>query len=270
MPKLQDLNPFAEKEVPLAGKRISVIQQENITSDLAAASRPIILPQPQANETWSQPGGIATNAPGHLALERQRQIGVERQCRHRLQLLRQADGQPDRLRRPGVHARRGGQGDGRQRFGRRGCVEGVDHAAQREGPGRLRRRPGGRRRAHLRGNRLRRRGGARCQGRQEAVGEESGLAVARLADGCGRARFRGHEGGAGVSASPAPTAPSFGISRASPSAPAFWSTPAPRSTATRWSCPIRPATWSRFACRPVSRSGRNRWRARARHPLWAP
>ena len=68
MPKLQDLNPFAEKEVPLEGKRISVIQQENITSDLAAANRPIVLPQPQANDAWSQPGGTATNAPGHLAL----------------------------------------------------------------------------------------------------------------------------------------------------------------------------------------------------------
>jgi outer membrane protein assembly factor BamB len=68
MPKLQDLNPFAEKEVPLAGKRISVIQQENITSDVVAASRPIVLPQPQANDAWSQPGGTPTNAPGHLAL----------------------------------------------------------------------------------------------------------------------------------------------------------------------------------------------------------
>jgi outer membrane protein assembly factor BamB len=68
MPKLQDLNPFAEKEVPLPGKRISVIQQENITSDLASANRPIALPAPQANDSWSQPGGIPNNAPGHLAL----------------------------------------------------------------------------------------------------------------------------------------------------------------------------------------------------------
>jgi outer membrane protein assembly factor BamB len=68
MPKLQDLNPFAEKELPLPGKRVSVIQQENITSDLSAATRPIVLPQPQANESWSQPGGNPTNAPGHLAL----------------------------------------------------------------------------------------------------------------------------------------------------------------------------------------------------------
>jgi outer membrane protein assembly factor BamB len=67
MPRLQDLNPFAEKEVPLTGKRIAVIQQENITSDAAAANRPILLPQPYANEAWSQPGGLPTNAPGHLA-----------------------------------------------------------------------------------------------------------------------------------------------------------------------------------------------------------
>ena len=46
MPKLQDLNPFAEKEVPLQGKRVSVIQQENITTDAVAANRPIVLPQP--------------------------------------------------------------------------------------------------------------------------------------------------------------------------------------------------------------------------------
>ena len=45
-----------------------MIQQENIASDLAAANRPIALPPPQSNETWSQPGGRASNAPGHLAL----------------------------------------------------------------------------------------------------------------------------------------------------------------------------------------------------------
>lgn len=68
MPKLQDLNPFAEKEVPLPGKRVSVIQQENISSDLATATKPITLPPQHANDTWSQPGGLPNNAPGHLAL----------------------------------------------------------------------------------------------------------------------------------------------------------------------------------------------------------
>jgi outer membrane protein assembly factor BamB len=68
LPKLQDLNPFAEKEMPLPGKRISVIQQENIASDLAAANRPIALPPPRQNDNWSQPGGVANNSPGHLML----------------------------------------------------------------------------------------------------------------------------------------------------------------------------------------------------------
>jgi outer membrane protein assembly factor BamB len=68
LPKLQDINPFAEKEVPLPGKRISVIQQENIASDLAAADKPIALPPPRQNDTWSQPGGVASNSPGHLML----------------------------------------------------------------------------------------------------------------------------------------------------------------------------------------------------------
>jgi len=68
MPRLQDLNPFAEKEVPLPGKRVAVLRQETITSDAAAAGKPVVLPPAQANETWSQPGGVASNAPGHLAL----------------------------------------------------------------------------------------------------------------------------------------------------------------------------------------------------------
>jgi outer membrane protein assembly factor BamB len=68
MPKLQDLNPFAEKEVPLPGKRVAIVQQETLRSDALAASKPVSLPPPQANDTWSQPGGVASNAPGHLAL----------------------------------------------------------------------------------------------------------------------------------------------------------------------------------------------------------
>ena len=35
---------------------------------LASAARPIALPPPRQNDTWSFPGGAATNAPGHLAL----------------------------------------------------------------------------------------------------------------------------------------------------------------------------------------------------------
>jgi outer membrane protein assembly factor BamB len=68
LPRLSDLNPFAEKEIPLPGQRVSVLQQETLRSDALAASKPMALPQPQANDSWSQPGGVASNAPGHLAL----------------------------------------------------------------------------------------------------------------------------------------------------------------------------------------------------------
>ena len=68
MPKLSDLNPFAEKEVPLPGKRVAIIQQESLRSDAVVAGRPVTLPPQQANESWSQPGGVPSNAPGHLAL----------------------------------------------------------------------------------------------------------------------------------------------------------------------------------------------------------
>src|SRR5262245_50284575 len=68
MPRLSDLNPFAEKEIPLPGRRVSVLQQETLRSDALAAGKPMGLPQPQANEAWSQPGGVPSNAPGHLAL----------------------------------------------------------------------------------------------------------------------------------------------------------------------------------------------------------
>src|SRR5260221_141202 len=68
LPKIDDINPFAEKPVPLPGKRVAVIQQENISSNLSAADKPILLPPARQNDSWSQPGGMANNAPGHLAL----------------------------------------------------------------------------------------------------------------------------------------------------------------------------------------------------------
>jgi len=69
IPKISDLNPFKEKQVPLAGKRIPVMQvQEKVPGELAAADKPVVLPPAQVNDAWSQPGGVANNAPGHLAL----------------------------------------------------------------------------------------------------------------------------------------------------------------------------------------------------------
>ncbi len=69
LPKLGDLNPFAEKQVPLPGRRISVMppQSSNVPGDLADASKPIALPPQRVNEDWAQPGGEPNNAPGHLA-----------------------------------------------------------------------------------------------------------------------------------------------------------------------------------------------------------
>lgn len=69
LPKFKDINPFADKEVPLPGKRISVMQAQDliVTGELADASAPIMLPAPVANEDWAQPGGLPNNSPGHLA-----------------------------------------------------------------------------------------------------------------------------------------------------------------------------------------------------------
>ena len=69
LPKIADLNPFKEKQVPLPGKRIPVMQvQEKLPGELAAADKPVVLPPAKSNDSWSQPGGVANNAPGHLAL----------------------------------------------------------------------------------------------------------------------------------------------------------------------------------------------------------
>ena len=68
LPKLANLNPFAEKQVPLPGKRVPVMQAAGPeTGELAPAFAPITLPAPRVNENWAQPGGVPSNAPGNLA-----------------------------------------------------------------------------------------------------------------------------------------------------------------------------------------------------------
>ncbi len=67
LPKIDEINPWAEKQQPLPGKRVAVIQQENISSNLAPGDKPILLPPARENAAWSQPGGTPSNAPGHLA-----------------------------------------------------------------------------------------------------------------------------------------------------------------------------------------------------------
>ncbi|KAB2847695.1 MAG: pyrrolo-quinoline quinone, partial [Hyphomicrobiaceae bacterium] len=40
LPRITDLNPFAEKEKPLPGKRISILEQEKKIGELAPALAP--------------------------------------------------------------------------------------------------------------------------------------------------------------------------------------------------------------------------------------
>jgi outer membrane protein assembly factor BamB len=62
-------NPFAKKEVPLPGERIAVITDPTLVNvDPAEAAKPIQLPAPQANASWSEPGGSPSNNLGHLVL----------------------------------------------------------------------------------------------------------------------------------------------------------------------------------------------------------
>lgn len=69
LPKIGDLNPFAEKQQPLPGRRRSVLQSNDKKPlELASADKPIVLPPPAVNDDWSQPGGVASNAPRHLVL----------------------------------------------------------------------------------------------------------------------------------------------------------------------------------------------------------
>jgi len=62
-------NPFANKEVPLPGERVAIISDPTtVVADPAEVGRPVQLPAPQANASWSQPGGSPSNSLGHLAL----------------------------------------------------------------------------------------------------------------------------------------------------------------------------------------------------------
>ena len=62
-------NPFRKDEAKLPGERVAVITDPNMVAiDPAEAGRPVQLPSPQANASWSQPGGSPSNSLGHLAL----------------------------------------------------------------------------------------------------------------------------------------------------------------------------------------------------------
>jgi outer membrane protein assembly factor BamB len=61
----------AKDKPPLEGRRISVLSSESSADATATVDvkEPVNLPSPQANASWSQPGGVASNAPGHLAFD---------------------------------------------------------------------------------------------------------------------------------------------------------------------------------------------------------
>lgn len=69
LPKFSDINPFAEKQIPLTGKRIPIMETTTGSiAELAPADRPVIVPAPVVNDSWPQAGGNARNAPGNVTL----------------------------------------------------------------------------------------------------------------------------------------------------------------------------------------------------------
>lgn len=64
-----NLNPFSKEEERLPGERIAVATaRDQIQVDAAAAKKPTQLSAPKRNANWTQPGGPATNSPGHLQI----------------------------------------------------------------------------------------------------------------------------------------------------------------------------------------------------------
>ncbi|MDF1790991.1 MAG: PQQ-binding-like beta-propeller repeat protein [Thalassobaculaceae bacterium] len=56
-----------DAEIPLPGERIAVLQiGEGLKADPDLADMPVVLPRPYVNAYWSQPGGNAAKALGHV------------------------------------------------------------------------------------------------------------------------------------------------------------------------------------------------------------
>ena len=70
MPSLSSVkNPFKKTKEILPGERVAVITDPTSEKvDTSAAAKPISLPAPVANASWTEPGGSAGNDLGHLAL----------------------------------------------------------------------------------------------------------------------------------------------------------------------------------------------------------
>lgn len=67
---LDSINPFVKDEEKLPGAREAIITETDpLVADPDAARSGPSLPAARGNADWSQPGGNASNAPGHLALD---------------------------------------------------------------------------------------------------------------------------------------------------------------------------------------------------------
>lgn len=67
IPGVSSLFGAADKP-PLPGERVSVLASDaNGATGSVESKEAVILPAPQENASWSQPGGVPSNAPGHLA-----------------------------------------------------------------------------------------------------------------------------------------------------------------------------------------------------------
>ena len=268
LPSVADINamnPFAEKQVPLPGKRVAVVLADGATGsiELAAADRPLTLPPPHQNDAWPLPGGVASHSPGHLVLPAtirtawSADVGQGSSKLGRLTaspivadgrvFTLDAAGQVTALSQTGSIVWRATLTPEKDKdykaFGGGLAAEG----------GRL-----------VRRDRARDRHGARYAGRQEAVGEERRLTGALRADGRFRAGVRGDHrwphGGAGR----ARWRRAVGPSRP-PGArePVDRCEPGARRATLSW-CLIPQARSWRCRRRPAAGFGRNRWRAPGR------
>ncbi|MCG8562474.1 MAG: PQQ-binding-like beta-propeller repeat protein [Hyphomicrobiales bacterium] len=67
--RISGVNPFKKEEEKLPGERISIMKaQDTPQVSETASKRPVALPPARRNDVWTQPGGVATNAPGHLTV----------------------------------------------------------------------------------------------------------------------------------------------------------------------------------------------------------
>ncbi len=58
-----------KRKTPVLGERVPILMSENsITADRTIAGIEVVLPAPEANVAWNQPGGNAAKSMGHLAL----------------------------------------------------------------------------------------------------------------------------------------------------------------------------------------------------------